>query len=167
MKKFLSAMALAAAGLTAQTTVQAAAEDWKDDPTVMFNEVTQESCTKAADGKQDTMTMQVEVIVIKDSWDRAIAGKTPAQQAALKQKVLDVALKALNTELRPRIADFTKGEIVEAYDKDREDYANDPYRRSTGKAFQAAQNAVFTEVGIETMVGVDAYPTFTPGCKLQ
>lgn len=167
MKKLISALTLATAGLFAHNAVQAAEEDWKDDPTVIFHEVTQKSCTKAVNGQQDTMTTAVEIIAMKDSWDKAVAGKSPAEQAALKKKLLDTGLKSLNDELRPRISDFTKDDIVEAYDKEREDYATDPYRRSTGRAYQKAQDDILKATGVETMIGVDAYPTFTPGCKLQ
>lgn len=167
MKKFLSALALAAAGLTSQNAALAAPEDWVDDPTVVFNEVEQKSCIKPLNGEAHTMTLNVEVIAAKDSWDQAMKGKTPAQQKALTKKMLDTALKTLNEDFSPRMADFTKDDIEAAYDMDRADYGRDPYRAAIRNSFEKAITAVRNATGIDTMIGVDAYPQFTKGCKLK
>ncbi len=167
MKKILSALTLAAAGLTAQTSALAAAEDWKDDPTVVFHEVTQKSCTKPHNGTAHTMTLTVEVLAKKESWDRAMAGKSPAQQKALTKKMLDTALKSMNEDFAPRITDFTKDDIEAAYELDRADYGRDPYRAAIRNSFEKAISDVRAATGIETMIGVDAYPEFSKGCKLK
>ncbi len=167
MKKFLSALTLAAAGLTSQNAALAAAEDWKDDPTVVFHEVTQKSCTKPHNGTAHTMTLTVEVLAAKESWDKAMTGKTPAQQKALTQKMLDTAVKSLNEDFSPRIKDFTKDDIEAAYELDREEYGRDPYRAAIRNAFEKATNDVRKATGIDTLIGVDAYPEFSKGCALK
>ncbi len=167
MKKFLSAMTLAAAGLTSQTTALAAFEDWKDDPTVVFHEVAQKSCTKPQNGTAHTMTLAVEVIAVKESWDKAMAGKTPAQQKALTKKMLDTVVKTLNEDFRPRMGDFTKDDIEAAYELDSADYGRDPYRAAIRNSFEKAGDDVRKATGIETMIGVDAYPEFSKGCTLK
>lgn len=167
MKKFLSAMTLAAAGLTSQTTALAAFEDWKDDPTVVFHEVTQKSCTKPQDGTAHTMTLTVEVLAAKESWDKAMAGKTPAQQKALTKKMLDAAVKSMNEDFAPRIADFTKDDIEAAYELDRADYGRDPYRAAIRNSFEKGISDVRKATGIDTIIGVDAYPEFSKGCTLK
>ena len=167
MKKILSALTLAAAGLTSQSTALAAAEDWKDDPTVVFHEVDHKSCTKPDKGTAHTMTLTVEVIAVKDSWDKVMAGKTPAQQKALTQKMLDTAVKSLNEDFSPRMRDFTQEDIEAAYELAREDYGRDPYRAAIRNSFEKAIRDVRDATGIDTMMGVDAYPEFSKGCKLK
>ena len=167
MRKFLSAITLAAVGLTAQTTAHAAPEDWKDDPTVVFHEVEHKSCTKPLKGAAHTMTLTVEVLAAKKSWDQAMVGKTPAEQKALTTKMLDTAVKSLNEDFSPRMRDFTKDDIEAAYELDRDDYGRDPYRAAIRNAFEKAISDVRKTTGIDTMMGVDAYPEFSKGCKLK
>lgn len=167
MKKILSAVTLAAASLASQTPALAAYEDWKDDPTVVFHEVTQRSCTKPFNGASHTMTLTVEVLADKASWDKAMADKSPAQQKALAQKMLDTAVKTLNEDFRPRMGDFTKDDIEAAYEMDSADFGRDPFRAAIRNSFENAINDVRRATGIETLIGVDAYPEFTKGCSLK
>jgi len=165
MKKLLSSIVMAAAAFAGPSAL-AAEEDWKDDPNYMFHSIEQKSCLKAVDGKRDTMTLVVEIIAVKASWDKAVQGKSADEQAALRKKMLDVGLQTLNEDLRDRLADFTRADIEESYDMDREDFARDPYRNSTKRAYNRAQEEVRRQTGIEVLMGVDTYPAFKPGCNL-
>ncbi len=165
MKRLLSTIAMVAAAFAGPSAF-AAEEDWKDDPEHIFHSVRQESCLKAVDGKRDTMTLVVEIIAVKASWDKAVQGKAPDEQTALRKKMLDVGLQILNKDLRDRLADFTKADIEESYDMDREDFARDPYRNSTKRAYNRAQDEVRKQTGVEVLIGVDTYPAFKPGCNL-
>lgn len=167
MKKLLSALTLAAAGLTSQTTAHAAFEDWKDDPTVVFHEVMQKSCTKPLNGTAHTMTLTVEVLAMKESWDKIMAGKSPAAQKALTKKMLDTAVKTLNEDFSPRMGDFTRDDIEAAYELDHADHGRDPYRAAIRNSFEKASQEVLKATGIETLIGVDAYPEFSAGCQLK
>lgn len=167
MKKFLSAVALAAAGLTAQSTAHSAPEDWVDDPTVVFHEVKSESCTKPVDGQASTMILTVEVLAVKESWDKAMAGKSPAEQQALKEKMLTLTAEGLKSEFAPRMGDFTQKDIEGAYGMDSAQFKSDPYRTAVNNAFSKVSDDVRKATGIENFMGVDAYPKFKPGCELK
>lgn len=166
MKKLFAAITMAAAAL-AGPSAQAAKEDWENDPTVIFHSIEQKSCLKAVAGQRDMMTMTVEIIAIKSTWDKAAQGKTETEQAALRQKILDVGQKTLDEELRARLSDFTKDDIEAAYDMDKADFANDPYRNATKRAYNKAQDDILKQTGVEVMIGVDAYPVYTPNCGLK
>lgn len=166
MNKLLSAVTVAAAALTGPA-VQASEEDWKDDHAVIFHSIEHKSCLKAVKGQRDMVTMTVEVIAIKDSWDKAAAGKSDAEKSALRKQILAVGQKALNEELRPRLSDFSKDDIDAAYDMDREQFTKDPYRNATRRAYHKAQDEILKQTGIEVMIGVDSYPVFTPNCVLK
>ncbi len=164
MKKLLSAITLAAAGMAAQTPAQAALEDWIDDQSIVFHEVEAQSCTKPVNGQASTMTLTVEVLALKESWDKAMAGKTPAQQKALQEKMLALTRAGLTQEFAPRMADFTQKDIEDAYDLDRAAFGADPYRAAISNSFTKISDDVKAATGIETMMGVDAYPAFKAGC---
>jgi hypothetical protein len=167
MKKLLSAVTLALAGLTSQTAVQAAPEDWADDPTVVFHEVEIQSCTKPENNQRSTMSTKVEVIAIKESWDKAMAGKTPEQQKLLKEQMLSVARARLDAAFAPRMSEFTQKDIEDAYEMDSSNFGRDPFRAAVGDSFNKIVTEVEAATGIEVMIGIDARPVFTPGCTVK
>lgn len=156
MKTLLSTLALAAAALVSHPA-QAAPEDWEGDPEHVFNSVDHKSCTLAEGGKIQTVTLNVELIAIRTSWDAAMAGKTDAEKAALKKRFLAVATESLDKEWRPRVQEFTASEI---------DDRIGPYRAAAASGLTIVGNDIQKKTGIETLVGIDAEAVFTPGCTL-
>lgn len=149
MNRYLSAMTLAGAALTA-TFAQAAPEDWEHDPTVVYHEVKHSSCTKPENGQPQTVTFSVEVLAIKKSWDNA--------SLAQKDSYAGVAREVLDREWRPRVADFTKDEISDRINA---------YRRAANNGLTHVGDEIQRITGIETMAGIDLEPDFQPGCTLK
>ena len=148
MKRYFAAIAMAGTTLLSGPA-QAAPEDWVNDPTIVYNDVKHQSCTKAVDGKTQTVMFTVELIADKDSWNKASA----ANKAAFKS----VALKALDDDWRPRVKEFTAEEVT--------DRIND-YRLAARNSLTYVGEEIKRQTGIETMVGIDIEPVFVPGCKL-
>lgn len=158
MKKFISAMALAATSLFAQMTNAAPAE-WADDPTIVYNgQFSHESCIKGEHGQTATLAYNIEVISVKKSWDQATAGKSELEKSVLQARLLETVRQALNSEWRTRIAMLTADDIANM---------SDAYLEAADVAFNKIPEIVAEKTGIEVMVGSDRPPTVYPGCDLK
>lgn len=158
MKKILSALTLAAAGLISQVT-NASPADWADDPTVIHSgSFTHESCIKGEGGKPEKLAYNMEVIAMKASWDAATAGKSDSEKTALQNKLLKIARQALDAEWRTRAATLSISDVEDM---------TDAYAAATDAAFNKIPEIIQKETGVEVMVGSDRPPMVYPGCNLK
>ncbi len=159
MKKLLSALTLAAAGLISQVA-NASGEGWKNDPDfVYFSRFPYSGCLKSVDGKIERLTYDMEVLAMRPSWEKATAGKSDSEKVDLQDKILSVALRALDDEWRTRTVTLTIADVenkTPAYNKALRDAFN-----------EKIPETLLRETGVEAVVGSHEDAMVYPSCKLQ
>ena len=159
MKKLLSIFALAATNMALPLLAQAKLPVWNDGlHEAVMGEIEQQSCSDNTGGKQFTYSVIFSVVSDKSEWDRALAGKSKADESQMFNSYMATAKDVIARIWPPAIKGFLPDDMGEG---------TSPYTQARNEAWRTAESEITQKTGIKTIVGFEDRPESAPGCTLK